>query len=108
MTGRSITGTIGFGISYVSGRRRVSEPEASTMAFIRCATWRGTKLAATVSQLSADVRNPLPGVSHTTFRGGQRQPLEAIARVVLLLSAEASLEAGERRTRRRFAHVVIA
>src|SRR5881628_3849273 len=35
MTGRSITGTIGFGISKVSGRRRVPRPAARTMAFMR-------------------------------------------------------------------------
>src|SRR3954447_13673599 len=34
MTGRSTTGTIGFGISNVSGRRRVPSPAARTMAFI--------------------------------------------------------------------------
>src|SRR3954447_3487939 len=35
ITGRSTTGTIGFGISYVSGRRRVPRPAARTMAFMR-------------------------------------------------------------------------
>src|SRR3954469_25802082 len=35
MTGRSSTGTIGFGISNVSGRRRVPRPAARTMAFMR-------------------------------------------------------------------------
>src|SRR3954463_10877183 len=34
ITGRSSTGTIGFGISKVSGRRRVPRPAARTMAFI--------------------------------------------------------------------------
>src|SRR5436190_1625616 len=34
ITGRSSTGTIGFGISNVSGLRRVPRPAASTMAFI--------------------------------------------------------------------------
>src|ERR1051325_87870 len=65
ITGRSSTGTIGFGSSYVSGRRRVPSPAARTMAFMRPRT------------LANGLRALLPGGQVRPLGIGERVDLDA-------------------------------